>query len=42
MFATGAYTIDGLTIQRYHDNEKYDVDVVSRISETDKASFPDG
>ena len=42
MFATGAFTADGLTIQKYHDKEPFDDDVVSRISETYKASFPDG
>ncbi len=42
MFATGAFTADGLTIQKYHDKETFDDDVVSRISDVDKESFSDG
>ncbi len=42
MFATGLFKVTGLTMQKYHDTEPYDDDVLSRVTDKDKNTFTDG
>ena len=42
MFATGAFSIDGVAVQRFHDSAKENDDVISWIDEPEISDAPDG